>query len=189
MKTEGKLVAPKVEYHPQIPKMNYETIQKNIVDPVIIPRSVGSRKCDCASSGKTDCISGNFKNANKTLWNKFESMTCPIKCTPANCYFGEKHCRNRVLLEEQHIRNCFPRKQDGVGSALCAITEIPKGGLIEQYVGVLTKCGRHRNPISHYVAKMRSPDNEDEDVDLWLNAEKCGNLARFVNHSCAPNCE
>ena len=189
MTAEGKLVAPKVDYHPQIPKMNYETIQTNIVDPKIIPSRLITRKCDCASSGKTDCVSGDCKNATRTLWNQSESMICPIECTPANCSFGEKQCKNKVLTDEQHIRNCFPRKQDSNNYELCATTEIPKGCLIGQYMGIVSKKGKLKRTTSNYVVELRSPGYEKEQANLWLDGEVNGNLTRFINHSCAPNCE
>ena len=91
MTAEGKLVAPKVDYHPQIPKMNYETIQTNIVDPNIIPSRLITRKCDCASSGKTCCIEDCI-NANRLIWTKSdeEFTISPVEYTPANCFFGEQ---------------------------------------------------------------------------------------------------
>ena len=92
-----------------------------------------------------------------------------------------------MLLEEQYIKNCFPHKQDDVGTALCATTEIPKGGLIGQYVGVITGKGKH-TPKGNYIAEMLRPDNENGHSDLWVDSKKCGNLTRFMNHSCNPNC-
>ena len=174
----------------KIPKMDYKTIQKNIIDPVVIaPRSVGTRKCDCASSGKTDCIE-DCKNAKRPIWTKSEEefTICPVECTTANYCFGEKNCGIIVLLEEQHIKNCYPHKQgDGAGNALCTTTEIPNGVLIGQYVGVLTKEG-NQSPTNYYIAELGSPDHKDGNSDLLLDAEKSGNLTRYINHSCALNC-
>ena len=106
---------------------------------------------------------------------------------PCQLLFWRKNCKNRVLLEEQHINNCFPHKQNDVGTALCATTEIPKGGLIGQYLGAITREGKH-TPKGNYTAVILRPDNENGYSNLWVDSEKCGNLTRFVNHSCNPNC-
>ena len=76
-----------------------------------------------------------------------------------------------MLLEEQHIKNCYPHKQgDGAGTALCATTDISNGVLIGQYVGVLTKDG-NQSPTNHYIAELLSPDHEDGNSDLLVDAE------------------
>ena len=85
----------------------------------------------------------------------------------------EKKYGNRMLLKEQHINNCFPHKQNDVGTALCATTEIPKGGLIGQYLGGITREGKHR-PKSNYTGVMVRPDNENGCSNLWVDSEKCG---------------
>ena len=88
---KNKMTTDEMERRTKIPKMDYKTIPKNSVDPVVIaPKSVGTRKCDCASSGKTDYIE-DCKNANRPIWTKSgeEFTICPVECTIANCCFRE----------------------------------------------------------------------------------------------------
>ena len=96
----------------------------------------------------------------------------PLSVPLPTALLEKKNCKNRVLLEEQHINNCFPHKQNDVGTALCATTEIPKGGLIGQYVGVITGKGKH-TPKGNYIAEMLRPDNENGHSDLWVDSKKC----------------
>ena len=59
-----------------------------------------------------------------------------------------------MLLEEQHINNCFPHKQNDVGTALCATTEIRKRGLIGQYLGDITREGIQIGQAGERVATL-----------------------------------
>ena len=91
----NKMTTEKVKHLTKIPDTVYKTIQKNRDESVsITTRRVATKKCNCATSGKTNCIE-NCRNANRTLWNKSdnECTTCPVECTPANCSFGEKIAR------------------------------------------------------------------------------------------------
>ena len=70
-----------------------------------------------------------------------------------------------------------------------AARDIPKGRRILEYRGVR---------ISYDCAAELYPDFEDEpthtflfeiDDDIVIDAAQRGNAARWINHSCAPNCE
>lgn len=70
------------------------------------------------------------------------------------------------------------------GTGLFAVREIPAGTRIVEYVGqkltkqqALAEC----EAGNHFVFTL------DDEWDLNGNVE--WNLARFINHSCAPNCE
>ena len=69
--------------------------------------------------------------------------------------------KNRVLLEEQYINDCFPSKKDNVGTALCATTDIQQGVLIGQYLGVVTTKSNGTSESS-YIAQMARPNMENE---------------------------
>ena len=74
------------------------------------------------------------------------------------------------------------------GRGAFAILPIRKGKKIDEYWG---------QPISHEEADRRYDDNEGRhhtflfvlDDDTVLDARYGGNDARFINHSCDPNCE
>ncbi len=69
-----------------------------------------------------------------------------------------------------------------------AIKPIRKGQKVDEYVG---------EPISHDEADRRYDDNDGRhhtflfvlDDDIVLDARYGGSDARFLNHSCDPNCE
>ena len=87
----------------------------------------------------------------------------------------------RVLIEV--------RSSDVHGRGVFALRRIPKGMRIIEYTG---------DRISHAEADRRYEDHEESDnhtflfsVDrgLVIDAGVGGNDARFINHSCDPNCE
>jgi SET domain-containing protein len=75
------------------------------------------------------------------------------------------------------------------GSGLFATRTIPSGAQIIEYVG---------ERISHDEADRRHADKADDDGHTFLftidaktviDAGVGGNISRFINHSCDPNCE
>lgn len=75
------------------------------------------------------------------------------------------------------------------GSGLFALQDIEENQLIIEYVG---------EQIRHSVADMREKNYEKQGIggsymfrldNEWvIDATKRGNMARFINHCCQPNC-
>jgi SET domain-containing protein len=79
------------------------------------------------------------------------------------------------------------RRSRIAGQGAFAIQPIPKGTRIIEYLG---------ERISHDEADRRYEENDDAHVVLFIadkrtviDANVKGNDARFINHSCDPNCE
>lgn len=74
------------------------------------------------------------------------------------------------------------------GRGAFAIRPIRKGQIVDEYTG---------EPITHEEADRRYDDSEGRhhtflfilDDDTVLDARKQGSDARYINHSCEPNCE
>ena len=183
----NKMTTEEINHLTKTPDKEYKTIQTNNDECISIPtRRHRSKKCDCADMGEKNCTT-NCNNANRKVYKaNGDHLDCPIECTPDNCSFGETDCKNRVLLEEQYINDCFPSKKNNVGTALCATKDIQQGVLIGQYLGVVTT-KRNGTSESNYIAQMAKPNMENGHSKMWVDAEKCGNLTRFINHSCEPN--
>ncbi|MFT3799894.1 MAG: SET domain-containing protein-lysine N-methyltransferase [Burkholderiaceae bacterium] len=81
------------------------------------------------------------------------------------------------------------RKSPVHGRGVFALVDIPKGTRIIEYKG---------ERISNAEADRRHPTNPDDpfhtfffslsDSDECIDANVRGNAARWINHSCAPNC-
>lgn len=110
------------------------------------------------------------------------------ECTPGYCPCGI-HCKNQRFQKcEYPMTKLF--KTEGRGWGLLADQNIKAGQFIIEYCGEV---------ISWKEAKRRSQTYEAEGLkDAYIislnalesiDATRKGSLARFINHSCNPNCE
>ncbi|XP_053727795.1 histone-lysine N-methyltransferase SETD1B-A-like isoform X1 [Synchiropus splendidus] len=93
-----------------------------------------------------------------------------------------------LLLQYRKKRLCFSRSHIH-DWGLFAMEPIAADEMVIEYVGQI---------IRQVVADVREQRYEEEgigssylfriDEDTIIDATKCGNLARFINHSCNPNC-
>jgi len=106
-----------------------------------------------------------------------------------NCNNGQD-CGNRVLGRRQFAK-CKPKREQGKGWGLASVHGAKKGGLIQEYVGEIidevTKRDRldvwakdHPNDPNFYIMSL--------EPGWYIDAREKGNLSRFINHSCGPNC-
>ncbi|CAI9778203.1 unnamed protein product [Fraxinus pennsylvanica] len=135
--------------------------------------------CECMYDGT------NPENAcGETCLNVLTS----IECTAGYCPCGE-HCRNQKFQKCEYARTKL-FKTEGHGWGLLADEIIKAGQFIIEYCGEI---------ISLEEAKRRSKNYEAQGIkdayiislsaSCLIDATKKGNLARFINHSCQPNCE
>uniref|UniRef100_A0A0D9W4Z1 Histone-lysine N-methyltransferase n=1 Tax=Leersia perrieri TaxID=77586 RepID=A0A0D9W4Z1_9ORYZ len=110
------------------------------------------------------------------------------ECTPGYCRCGV-YCKNQRFQKCQYARTRLV-KTEGRGWGLLADENITAGQFVIEYCGEV---------ISWKDAKRRSQAYETQGLTdayiIYLNADesidatKKGSLARFINHSCQPNCE
>ncbi|XP_073003236.1 histone-lysine N-methyltransferase ASHH1 [Typha latifolia] len=110
------------------------------------------------------------------------------ECTPGYCPCGE-YCKNQRFQKCEYAKSRLC-KTEGRGWGLLADKFIKAGQFVIEYCGEV---------ISWKEAKRRSQAYEAEGLKdayiIYLNAYESidatikGSLARFINHSCQPNCE
>ncbi|XP_010250432.1 PREDICTED: histone-lysine N-methyltransferase ASHH1 isoform X1 [Nelumbo nucifera] len=110
------------------------------------------------------------------------------ECTPGYCPCGD-YCKNQRFQKCDYAKSKL-FKTEGRGWGLLADENIKAGQFIIEYCGEV---------ISWKEARRRSQTYENQGVKdafiISLNAHesidatKKGSLARFINHSCQPNCE
>jgi len=120
----------------------------------------------------------------KSCLNKMVSWECVEHLCPAGV-----SCRNRRF--QQHLyEEVYPVKTESRGWGLCAGEFLPKGTFVMQYIGEIYsidsqygqgKLKEYRNKTCTYLMSI----SKNEVIDPTYK----GNLARFINHSCEPNCE
>ena len=109
-----------------------------------------------------------------------------------NCKCGES-CRNRAFQRKEYA-DVYPIKTKDRGWGLCAGSMIKKDTFIMQYIGEIysleseygkRKMKEYKDKECTYLMNLPGNNNRHEVID----PTKRGNMARFINHSCDPNCE
>ncbi|KAA0720361.1 Histone-lysine N-methyltransferase, H3 lysine-36 and H4 lysine-20 specific [Triplophysa tibetana] len=138
-----------------------------------------------------------------------EIPRCNCKATDENPCGIDSECINRMLLYECHplvcpagercLNQCFSKRQCchveifrtlSRGWGLCCMHDIKKGDFVNEYVGEVIDEEECRARIKH--AQENNIGNFymlTLDKDRIIDAGPKGNEARFMNHSCQPNCE
>lgn len=112
------------------------------------------------------------------------SFACQEECG-SNCV---AQCGNRRIRNKQWKRvqvfDAGPKK----GRGLRALEPIQKGEFIIEYVGkAIRKKDLDSLFDSYQMERMLYVMSLDGDI--YLDARKSGGLARYINHSCQPNCK
>lgn len=136
-----------------------------------------SSNCECKPDG--DILCGTDDCLNRVMM---------IECDPDVCPVGEK-CKNQRFRRRQYPI-CVPFKTDNVGWGLRTTEDIKKGDFVIEYVGELideAECNRRmenkieKGDTTFYFLTI--------DKDRIIDAGPSANIARFMNHSCQPNCQ
>ncbi|XP_073969471.1 nuclear receptor binding SET domain protein isoform X3 [Rhodnius prolixus] len=111
-----------------------------------------------------------------------------VECNPQICPAGEK-CQNQNF-EKRFYPPLTPFKTETRGWGLKTLVPLKKGDFVIEYVGEMIDEEEYKRRV------IRKQKNKDEnyyfltiDKDRMLDAGPKGNMARFMNHSCNPNCE
>lgn len=134
--------------------------------------------CDCDPKSEHPCSS------DADCLNRLMMYECNSK----NCKVGEKCCNQRFRKREYVKAKPFNTVQRGWG--LRAQEDIKKGTFVVEYVGEIIDEGECKRRL-----EKKTATNDSNfyfltiDKDRIIDAGPSGNLARFMNHSCDPNCE
>ncbi|XP_022091753.1 histone-lysine N-methyltransferase NSD2-like [Acanthaster planci] len=111
-----------------------------------------------------------------------------IECHPLVCPAGDK-CQNQRFQKREYPES-RPEKMSKRGWGLMSLVDIKKGDFVNEYVGELVDEEECRERI------RQAHDNNITDFyfltldkDRIIDAGPKGNLSRFMNHCCQPNCE
>ena len=111
-----------------------------------------------------------------------------VECHSGSCIGGDS-CQNQRFQRRQYPQ-LYPFNTGGKGWGLKAQHEIKKGDFVVEYVGELIDNDEFRRRL-----KNKQDAGEEAyyfltlDNNRMIDAGPSGNFARFMNHSCQPNCE
>lgn len=108
-----------------------------------------------------------------------------IECSPERCHRG-KACKNQRFQKRQYA-GVIPKRSGAKGWGIYAQLPVSAGQFVLEYVGEV---------IDADELDVRSRECEKEPHFYFLSisagdtidASKKGNISRFINHSCDPNC-
>ncbi|XP_013103449.1 nuclear receptor binding SET domain protein isoform X2 [Stomoxys calcitrans] len=166
----------KEKLHPQ----PYVRIKANRpVPPVKLHVDMDSvSKCDCDPNDENPC--GPDTNClNRVLYHECNPKVCPAR----------DRCQNQLFESRKSPRlDVVYMKERGFG--LICLEPIKAGSFVIEYVGEIINDNEFRSRMA-----QKSLDRDENfyflsvEKDYIIDAGPKGNLARFMNHSCDPNCE
>ncbi|XP_046382551.1 histone-lysine N-methyltransferase NSD2 [Ischnura elegans] len=111
-----------------------------------------------------------------------------VECVPDLCRAGDRCCNQRFQKREYPpLSTC---RTDGRGWGLMTLADIAQGDFVVEYVGeMINEAECHRRMERMHRLKDENYYFLTIDKDHILDAGPKGNLSRFMNHSCNPNCE
>ena len=146
--------------------------------------------CKCKPSGKDGVVTCDDHCLNRMVMTECVGDKSKSEKNPYwNCNAGPS-CGNRAIGQRKYAK-CRPKREQGKGWGLVVVDGVKKGGLVQEYGGEVideaTKEARlaewardHPNDPNFYIMSL--------EPGWYIDARVKGNLARFINHSCGPNC-
>lgn len=116
---------------------------------------------------------------NRAIFMECSAKTCPAKERCSNQRFTKR------MYPALEVRN-FADK----GYGLVALDDLQSGQFVIEYVGEVI----NSEEFDRRVKTMQTAKEENYyfltvEPDLTIDAGSKGNMSRFINHSCEPNCE
>lgn len=132
-------------------------------------------RCNCKIiDGKPGCIDNSCIN-----------RALHIECTPGTCPCGDL-CMNQRFQKREYVR-LKKIKTEKKGYGLLANEDIRMGEFIIEYVGEVIDNAELEKRLNEYSGERHFyclTLSKGETID----AGRKGNISRFINHSCNPNC-
>ena len=160
------------------------TEYKSIVRSIRMAQSPKPKKDRGDDMQECSCTRSSACKTNKCL-----NRLCYVECDPKTCPAG-KACGNRRFQKRQYPKlRHFKVKKGEVGVGLRALEDIKADQFVIEYCGEVidkSECVRRvqlQEELGHMMFYAVALD-----ANHYVDAAYAGNLSRFVNHSCTPNC-
>ncbi|XP_035476266.2 histone-lysine N-methyltransferase ASH1L isoform X2 [Scophthalmus maximus] len=110
------------------------------------------------------------------------------ECSPSTCPCGE-HCDNQHIQRHEWAQ-CLERfRAEGKGWGIRTKESLRSGQFIIEYLGEVVSEQEFRSRMMEQYFAHSGQYCLNLDSGMVIDSYRMGNEARFINHSCEPNCE
>lgn len=188
-------VLDSVEWGPRRGEDGYDTDQELVPRP----RSKPTDPCHCVPPPPTTTAEEGDEDGDVDVERLLAEATAPTCCVDSSCVNfacqeecrsncpAGAHCGNRRIQRRQFKKvQVFDAGPKGRG--LRVLEDVRRGDLIHEYTGRAVKATKLHRLFQKYRYDRRLYIMS-LDKDVVLDAREKGGIARFINHSCDPNCQ
>ncbi|XP_059080477.1 uncharacterized protein LOC131878504 isoform X2 [Tigriopus californicus] len=148
-------------------------------DCPVYTEDASDKTCDCDFEQESPC------GPDSECINRY----LMVECRPSSCPSKEK-CQNQRFTKRLYPKLTVGLTQ-GRGWALVVGEDVKKGDFIIEYVGELITQDEFQRRLQSSLQRKAESNFYYMTMDnhRMIDAGPKGNMSRFMNHSCDPNCE
>jgi histone-lysine N-methyltransferase SETMAR len=160
--------------------------------------SILANGCECQNDCNSSCThGGNYEMIADQLLLKDKRKCFDLIYECNDSCQCPKDCVNR-LVQYGPCDHLEIRKFNAKGFGLTTLKSLPKGSFICEYAGeILTKReaqkrdeeNREFNKMNYIFCLNEMKLNSDDKIQTFIDPSVKGNIGRYLNHSCEPNCD
>lgn len=179
-------------WHPSYPRPVYSPNSGNTpCNCQIIERT--AKSCEDCTCKRDDLADGYIDSKRPFHIESFKVLPTTIVECNKFCGCDPNTCKNRLIQKKRHHRiKLVVCKFKGKGWGIRARQKIERGSFICEYVGeVISEQEADKRGKEYDKSKLSYLWTQGGDLHLpggTIDATHFGNIARFANHSCTPNC-
>ncbi|XP_017278982.1 histone-lysine N-methyltransferase ASH1L isoform X2 [Kryptolebias marmoratus] len=157
----------------------YKKIRSNVYVDVKPLSGYETTTCNCRSPDSS---------AEKGCLDDCLNRMSFAECSPSTCPCGDK-CDNQHIQRHEWVQ-CLERfRAEGKGWGIRTKESLRSGQFIIEYLGEVVSEQEFRNRMMQQYFSHSGHYCLNLDSGMVIDSYRMGNEARFINHSCEPNCE
>ncbi|KAK7486796.1 hypothetical protein BaRGS_00021943 [Batillaria attramentaria] len=164
----------------QEPLPKFRRIRSNVyVDVKQSSRKFEPHPCNCKRPTESEEKGCQDDCLNRVVFTECTPETCPC----------EDRCSNQRIQQQQFAPALEKFLTEDRGFGVRTLEPIPAGHFILEYLGEVVSETEFRRRMTEEYSMERHHYCLNMDGRTVIDGYRMGNLTRFVNHACQPNCE
>ncbi|CDQ72722.1 unnamed protein product [Oncorhynchus mykiss] len=157
----------------------YKKIRSNVYVDVKPVSGYEATTCNCRPSGEA---------IDRGCLDECLNRMSFAECSPGTCPCGEQ-CDNQHIQRHEWVQ-CLERfRAEGKGWGIRTKEPLRSGQFIIEYLGEVVSEHEFRSRMMEQYFSHSGQYCLNLDSGMVIDSYRMGNEARFINHSCEPNCE